>query len=102
MPFTYTTTGKKITSMKGSYGCPRWFDAVYSSDVEYIKKHSKNIGKVCTLCLHIKSNVTYNREMSLVTVLSITLLLLASQRLLSSLLRLARMLTPRVRMEPHL
>ena len=45
MPFT-TYTSKKITSIKGSYGCPRWFDAIYSSDVEYIRKHAKNIGKV--------------------------------------------------------
>jgi len=44
MPFT-TYTSKKITSIKGSYGCPRWFDAIYSSDVEYIRKHAKNIGK---------------------------------------------------------
>jgi len=44
MPFT-TYTRSKITSMKGSYGCPRWFDAVYNSDVEYIKKHHKNINK---------------------------------------------------------
>ena len=46
MPFTTYTTGKKITSIKGSYGCPRWFDAVYSGDMEYIRKHAKNIGKV--------------------------------------------------------
>ena len=46
MPFTTYTTGKKITSIKGSYGCPRWFDAVYSGDIEYIRKHAKNIGKV--------------------------------------------------------
>lgn len=45
MPFTTYTTGKKITSIKGSYGCPRWFDAVYSGDMEYIRKHAKNIGK---------------------------------------------------------
>ena len=45
MPFITHTT-KKITSIKGSYGCPRWFDAVYNSDLEYIKKHSKNINKV--------------------------------------------------------
>ena len=46
MPFTTYTTGKKITSIKGSYGCPRWFDAVYSGDTDYIRKHAKNIGKV--------------------------------------------------------
>ena len=45
MPFITHTT-KKITSIKGSYGCPRWFDAVYNSDLEYIKKHSKNVNKV--------------------------------------------------------
>ena len=48
MPFITHTT-KKITSIKGSYGCPRWFDAVYNSDLEYIKKHSKNINKVTVL-----------------------------------------------------
>ena len=48
MPFITHTT-KKITSIKGSYGCPRWFDAVYNSDLEYIKKHSKNINKVTEL-----------------------------------------------------
>ena len=50
MPFITHTT-KKITSIKGSYGCPRWFDAVYNSDLEYIKKHSKNINKVRILFL---------------------------------------------------
>ena len=50
MPFITHTT-KKITSIKGSYGCPRWFDAVYNSDLEYIKKHSKNINKVRILLL---------------------------------------------------
>ena len=45
MPFT-TYSRSKITSIKGSYGCPRWFDAVYNSDLEYIRKHSKNINKV--------------------------------------------------------
>jgi len=45
MPFTTYTTSKKITSIKGSYGSPRWFDAVYSGDTEYIRKHAKNIGK---------------------------------------------------------
>eukprot|EP00090_Calanus_glacialis_P019065 TRINITY_DN29401_c0_g1_i2.p1 TRINITY_DN29401_c0_g1~~TRINITY_DN29401_c0_g1_i2.p1 ORF type:complete len:181 (-),score=42.77 TRINITY_DN29401_c0_g1_i2:557-1099(-) len=44
MPFT-TYSRSKITSIKGSYGCPRWFDAVYNSDVDYIKKHFKNINK---------------------------------------------------------
>jgi len=44
MPFT-TYSRSKITSIKGSYGCPRWFDAVYNSDLEYIRKHSKNINK---------------------------------------------------------
>ena len=50
MPFITHTT-KKITSIKGSYGCPRWFDAVYNSDLEYIKKHSKNINKVTQFLL---------------------------------------------------
>ena len=50
MPFITHTT-KKITSIKGSYGCPRWFDAVYNSDLEYIKKNSKNINKVTVLQL---------------------------------------------------
>lgn len=43
MPFTYSKN--KITSIGGSYGCPRWFDAVYNSDLDYIKKHFKNINK---------------------------------------------------------
>lgn len=57
MPFTTYTTGKKITSIKGSYGCPRWFDAVYSGDMEYIRKHAKNIGKVSFRKLNTKTQI---------------------------------------------
>ena len=73
MPFITHTT-KKITSIKGSYGCPRWFDAVYNSDLEYIKKHSKNINKV-TLSLMRLGHVSYDgvyRETNSVTEPSIT------------------------------
>ena len=74
MPFITHTT-KKITSIKGSYGCPRWFDAVYNSDLEYIKKHSKNINKV-TLSLmrlgHVKYHAVMCRETSSGTEPSIT------------------------------
>jgi hypothetical protein len=55
MPFT-TYSRSKITSIKGSYGCPRWFDAVYNSDVDYIKKHFKNINKVRIANMVLKQN----------------------------------------------
>ncbi|XP_023347102.1 ankyrin-1 isoform X3 [Eurytemora carolleeae] len=46
MPFYMPTSGtRKLTTIKTSYGCPKWFDAVYNADLEYIKKHSKNVHK---------------------------------------------------------
>lgn len=44
MPFI-VPAGRKITTIKSSYGTPKWFDAVYNADIEYIKKHPKNINK---------------------------------------------------------
>lgn len=44
MPFT-TYSRKGLTSLQRKYGCPRWFDAVYSGDLDYIKRHQKNINK---------------------------------------------------------
>ena len=72
MPFITHTT-KKITSIKGSYGCPRWFDAVYNSDLEYIKKHSKNVNKVSRVELNILlSTILTTRGTSSATGPSIT------------------------------
>ena len=71
MPFITHTT-KKITSIKGSYGCPRWFDAVYNSDLEYIKKHSKNVNKVSYSLNTLLSSLLTTRGTSSATGPSIT------------------------------
>lgn len=46
MPFYMPTAGtRKLTTIKSSYGNPKWFDAIYNADIDYIKKHAKNINK---------------------------------------------------------
>ena len=52
---------KNFPTIKGSLGYPKWFNAVNSGDLEYIKKHMKNSNMVSQLLK--SSRISYlNKE----------------------------------------